>query len=245
MELKIIGSSSAGNCYLLENDHEALLLETGVRFSDVKKVIGFDVAKIFGCLITHSHLDHCKYTKEVLAAGINCYTSQGTIVETGINHHRLIPVKAGVKFCFCGFSILPFNVKHDTAEPLGFLIHHRECGTVLFMTDTYYVEYRFANLNHILVECNYSEEILNDNLENWRINSVVKNRVIQSHMELKTLLQMLSANNLSAVRSIVLLHLSDSNSNAEQFRRTVENHTSKSVYVADKGSVINLDITPF
>ena len=39
MKLKILGSSSEGNCYILENDKEALILEAGVSFGKVKKAL--------------------------------------------------------------------------------------------------------------------------------------------------------------------------------------------------------------
>lgn len=52
MQLKVIGSSSKGNCYILENDKEALILECGVPFMETKKAIDFNLHKISGCLIT-------------------------------------------------------------------------------------------------------------------------------------------------------------------------------------------------
>lgn len=40
MELKVLGSSSNGNCYILDNGKEALILEAGVRFQEVKRLWG-------------------------------------------------------------------------------------------------------------------------------------------------------------------------------------------------------------
>ena len=37
MELKVLGSSSAGNCYILDNGKEALILEAGIAFSESQK----------------------------------------------------------------------------------------------------------------------------------------------------------------------------------------------------------------
>ena len=56
MKLKIIGSSSSGNSYVLENDNEILIIEAGIKFSDVQKAIDFRVDKIRGVLISHEHL---------------------------------------------------------------------------------------------------------------------------------------------------------------------------------------------
>ena len=64
MVLKVLGSSSQGNCYILENRDEALIIEAGVRFIEVKKALGFDIRKVSGCLITHQHNDHAKATSD-------------------------------------------------------------------------------------------------------------------------------------------------------------------------------------
>lgn len=55
MLLKIIGSGSSGNGYILESENEALLLEVGVKVKDMKRSIGWNISKICGCLISHEH----------------------------------------------------------------------------------------------------------------------------------------------------------------------------------------------
>ena len=40
MELKILGSSSKGNGYVLEAKNEALIIEAGVKLLEAKKAIG-------------------------------------------------------------------------------------------------------------------------------------------------------------------------------------------------------------
>jgi len=56
MKLEVLGSSSLGNCYILSDDNEALLIECGVSFNEVKKALNFNVKKIVGCVVSHSHL---------------------------------------------------------------------------------------------------------------------------------------------------------------------------------------------
>ena len=38
MKLRVLGSGSSGNCYILENEAEALIIEAGVPFMEVKKI---------------------------------------------------------------------------------------------------------------------------------------------------------------------------------------------------------------
>jgi phosphoribosyl 1,2-cyclic phosphodiesterase len=245
MRLKVLGSSSKGNCYLLQGKGETLIIECGIRFEEVKEVLEFDLSSIVGCLVTHEHKDHCKYINKVIDAGIDVYLSKGTAEALKINSHRANMIKPVKTFNIGGYKVLPFDVKHDCKEPMGFLIHHKDMGNLLFATDTYYIEYKFENLNHILVECNYSIDILNKNVEDGRVHPVQKKRVLRSHFELENTKEFFKANDLKGVKNIVLLHLSDGNSNLEIFKTEIQNLTGKEVYVADKGLEVDLSLYPF
>lgn len=236
MNLQVINSNSAGNCYILENDNEALLIECGVRFDLIKKALRFNLRKVVGCLCTHEHGDHAKAILEVQKAGINVYASQGTHLACGtLCSHRSVIVKSQRQFKVGSFTVLPFDTRHDVAEPLGFLIHHSETGMVLFLTDSYYSNYKFPGLNNIIIEANYCQSILDQRLADGANPKFLRDRVITSHMSLATCKSMLRANDLSAVNNIVLIHLSDSNSHAERFQREVEEATGKMVHVATPG----------
>jgi phosphoribosyl 1,2-cyclic phosphodiesterase len=150
-----------------------------------------------------------------------------------------------IKHQIGNFTVIPFDVKHDAAEPLGFLIKHEETGLVLFATDTYFVPYNFPGLNNILIEANYRMDLLEANIKAGKIPAALRDRTLQSHMSLATCLEALQANDLSKVNNIVLIHLSDGNSNADEFRQEVHRATGKTVHVADKGMKIKLSITPF
>ena len=51
MYLKVLGSSSKGNCYLLDNGNEALMIECGIAIKNVQKAVDFDINRIAGCII--------------------------------------------------------------------------------------------------------------------------------------------------------------------------------------------------
>lgn len=245
MRLKILGSSSKGNCYLLESKEEILILECGISFKKIKQALNFDLSKVVGCLITHEHKDHCKSVNELMTSGVDVYLSNGTAEALDIKSHRSNTVKSAQSFKVGGYTILPFDVKHDCNEPLGFLVHHKEMGTMLFATDTYYVEYTFDDLNHILIECNYSLDVLNENVDSGKVHPAMKKRVMKSHFELENVKDFLKANDLKNVRSIVLLHLSDSNSNPTRFINEVAEVYDRSIWIADKGKEIDISLYPF
>ncbi len=141
------------------------------------------------------------------------------------------------------FDILGFDVHHDVNEPLGFLIRHPEMGTTLFLTDTIYCDYKFPGLTNVLIEANYSQNIIDDKL---RDQSFLRNRVLKSHMSVETAIKTLKANDLTKVNNIVLIHLSDRNSDSRLFKQIIEEHTLKTVTIATKGLIIeNFNDTPF
>lgn len=45
---------------------------------------------------------------------------------------------------------------------------------LLFITDSYFVRYKFKNINYLMIECNYSADILEENVINKVIHPVQK-----------------------------------------------------------------------
>lgn len=246
MKLKVIGSSSAGNAYILENDREALLIECGLNIQKIKQAIGYNPRKVVGCLVSHEHGDHCKSVKEVLGLSIPVYASYGThqAMQTE-GHHRARFLHEGVAETIGGFKVKAFNVKHDAAEPMGFLINHNETGVVLFLTDSYYSEYKFEGLNNIIIEANYCQTIIDRRLQEGTNPKFLRDRVITSHMSLATCKELLKANDLTNVNNIVLIHLSDGNSDSKRFKKEVGEVTGKPVYIAEPGLLIDFNKNPF
>jgi len=246
MQLTVLGSSSAGNCYLLENQNETLIIECGVHFSDVKKALDFNLRKIVGALVTHEHSDHEKYVTEIMRYGIDIFTTNGTALALGINHSiRWNAVELHKVFKVGSFRVLAFPINHDAAEPCGFLINHDETGNILFLTDTYFTDFKFSNLKHIIIEANYCQDIINARVVAGTTGEFVRNRVVGSHMSLQTAKRMLQANDLSGVMNVVLIHLSDTNSDAKRFKKEVTSVTGKPVHIAETGMKIHLSNNPF
>ncbi|ANU13488.1 Metallo-beta-lactamase superfamily domain protein in prophage [Planococcus halocryophilus Or1] len=231
IEIKTLATGSKGNCYYITDGYTPLLLEAGIKFRDIQRKLNFQTRDIKGCLITHEHKDHCMGVPDVLKAGITCYLSKGTKDELGIEHHRLKVVENKKQFQIGTWTILPFDVQHDVSEPFGFLLVNSAGDKLLFATDTYYIKYRFKDITHLMVECNYSQKILDENILSGRTPKVLRKRLMRSHFSLENVKEFLKANDLSKLQEIWLLHLSDSNSNEEQFRQEVAELTGKMIYI--------------
>lgn len=241
MVLKILGSSSKGNCYVLTNGKHCLVIESGIKFREVERAIDYKISTLDGVIVSHNHNDHSKYVKEFIENMQPVYCSHGTAVSLGINtYRRCIQMQSETLYKIgneetAEFSVMPFNVEHDAPEPFGFLIYHKDCGNVLFLTDTYYSQYTFADVENIIVECNHDKELLKASL----LNTKLQERIAHTHLSLATCKELLQANDLSKVRNIVLIHLSLLNSDSELFKTEIEKLTNKKVTIADKGVEID------
>ena len=232
MIIRPIASGSSGNAYYISDRKSSLLLDAGIPLARIQAGCGYCVSKLSGCLVTHAHSDHVKATKDLAKLGVNIYTSQGTIDMANLNGHRIHRVKALEQFEAGTFTILPFDVEHDVPEPLGFLVYSKETKEkLLYITDTYYIRYIFKGLTHILIEANYDPDVLLSNIRINYMDSGRAKRIITSHMSIDTTIQTLKSFDLSLVKQIYLLHLSNDNSNAELFKERVQAITGKEVYI--------------
>lgn len=252
MNLKVVSSGSIGNCYILENKTDALLIECGTSWKRTKQALNFDVSKVSGCLITHEHGDHCSQLNSVVKNGIDCFMSQGTFEaiqekskKVGCGNHRLNFIEKNKPFDVGPFKVIAFSVKHDAKDPLGFLIYHEDCGTVLYLTDTNMIHHKFNNLNNILIECNYSDKIMAEQIRKSTRPKFVYERTRNSHLSLEQCKMILVQNNLDEVNNIVLIHLSDGNSNEAEFQQEIESLTGKTTTIAKKELILNFNKNPF
>lgn len=240
MKLTIVGSGSKGNAYIVHDEHEALLIEAGCNFKAVKAALDFNIGKVAGCLITHEHLDHSKYAKEVLNAGVDVYCLKETAEARGLKGHRVQHILDGVTYSVGNFKVIAMPVRHDV-PCVCFLIHHAATGRFCFLTDTIYCEYTFPGMSNMIVEANYGEDIIDERND----PKFLRDRILQSHMSIETCDEFLQANDLSKVNNIVLIHLSDRNSHAVNFKNKIQARTGANVHIADIGVEIEFNKTPF
>ncbi len=224
MKFRCLGSGSSGNCYILENDSEVLIIEAGIPFIAVKKALDFNISKIVGVVVSHQHLDHAKYSAEYEKAGILVFQPYESDTERQIRTYGEFVIKS-------------FPLAHDV-PCCGFLIRHPETGKVLYASDTKYIKYRFRDLSYILIECNYSRDLIPE-------DAVNRSHVMTGHMELQTVLEFLRANNNPNLQSVILLHMSARNSDPEEFVAEAGKVVQCPVWAAEKGLEVYLDLMPF
>src|SRR5690606_6092668 len=172
----VINSNSAGNCYLFTDDKgNTLIVECGERFERIKRALDFNLSSVVGVCVTHEHGDHSKGVAAAVESGLDVYATAGTLRAFGFHSYRFNPMAIGIPYHIGPFDVIAFDTHHNTTEPCGFLIRHPEMGTTLFLTDTTYSDYVFPELTNILIEANYSEDIIDATLSDKKF---LRDRVI-------------------------------------------------------------------
>lgn len=231
MEITALASGSRGNCYRVTDGTTPLLLEAGIPIKAIKRGLGYKLSEIQAVLVSHSHMDHAKAAGDVLKAGIEVYMSQPTADALGVTGHRLRILEPRVQVQIGSWTMLPFETQHDCPGSMGFLLASGDYK-LAYITDSYYVRWRFNGLTHIMCECNYSADILAANVAAGVVPTALMDRLLQSHFSLEHVKEFLRANDLSRLEEIWLLHLSDANSDAERFKREIMELTGKPTYIA-------------
>lgn len=240
MHIEVLGSSSSGNCYIIHSEAGNLIIECGIPFRYTEKALSYDFSNVLGVLVTHEHGDHCGYIKDYIRH-FKVFATRGTFEKCGfLNHHNSNVVDYMKTYNIGDYRVLPFKTIHDAEQPCGYAIKLPTGDNMVFATDTSQLNVNFGNISYWLVECNYDIDILRSNVAKGVVNGILAQRIAKSHLSLRKCIDMFSVNNLSRTKIILLIHLSEKNSDRELFRREISRVTGKSVFIAQKGTLIEL-----
>ena len=213
--LKIIGSGSKGNGYVIECSEESIVIELGVSYKDLLK--NTDLTSVSAALVSHKHADHfSKSTAKHFSKLHIPVFSNNDVAEYAKDIAQVNVCEKGRQYNSGGFSFQPIPLNHSV-ENTGYIIKHEEIGKLVFVTDTSDFRYRIKDVNHWIIEANYDPSIVIDNKlspEGTRSN-------YSDHLSKQQCIDALKENLFEGTRSITLIHLSDDNSNAEDFKKDV------------------------
>lgn len=223
MRVDILSSGSKGNAYAVSDGYTPLLLDAGIPFSRLQERLRFEVGRKCGVLLSHEHGDHSMAIKRLMEYGVDVYSGALTFEALGLKGHRAHVVKKLQAFTIGTFRIMPFDVEHDAAEPLGFLLESTKTGErLLYFTDTAYLRYKIDRLEYIMGECNYSMPIARGNALDGEVDVEVVKRLPKTHMSLETFMRFLQSVDKSRLKEVYLLHMSDHNGNESEFSEAVK-----------------------
>lgn len=185
---------------------------------------------------TVSHQDHAKYIPNALKSQIPIYSNK----EVADKYQGVKVLKPKVQCKIGGFVVMALPVQHN-CENYSYLIQHEDFGTLAFCTDAVSFPYKIKGINHLLIEANNSEDLMIDNL--------CRNEQIRSHgefhMEINKTIEAIKRNINPELRTLMLIHLSDGQSNEKMFQQTIFDEFGIKPIIADKGVELELNKEDF
>ncbi len=170
--------------------------------------------------------DHSKSVADIKKMGIPVW--QPYIEYAGYTSQRIYHKVFGK------FSVKCFPLPHNGTDNFGFLI---ECDgqKILYMTDFEYCPYVFAKqkINHILIECNYQQELVDRDLPNYE-------HKIRGHCSLDTCKEFIKVNATDSLQTVILCHLGQETTEPGECVAEMQSVAKCKIYVAEKGMNIEL-----
>lgn len=240
MKLIVVNSSSSGNSYALDAGGEILLLEAGCKMAEVKKHIDYRLQDVVGCVVSHAHGDHARYAVEYAKFGVKVYCNRDVEKKKSFPYGMCQTMESGSTYFIGKFGVVPFNLHHDVPS-FGYFIHHKDMGTFIFVTDTFKIDFGVKDVDHWLIEANYSDPILKENVWNGTVSKPQADRIMISHMSLQYTVKHLRECCAEKSKTITLCHLSERNSDPELFQKTVAGAFGVPTFIARKGLVVELN----
>ena len=184
--------------------------------------------------------DHAKYAGEYARFGVHIYCNQDVADMKKFPYGTCTVLRDSVTKKIGSFSVVPFDNHHDVPI-FGYLINHKDMGSMLFSTDSYKIGITIKGVNHFLIEANYSDDLLKKSVWDGKITKAQSDRIMLSHMSLDYCIQYLRDCEAEKAKTITLCHLSTRHSDPDVFSRTVCGAFGVPTYVALKGTVIELN----
>ena len=226
MNIQVLGSGSKGNAIFAEHEDFALLIDIGFslsRLTAMLKQAGFHIHNLNAVLISHEHSDHvCGLRQLMKKSTVPVYMNGGTR-DALSEHIRPEGVKGfeyNEPFRIGPFTVTPFEVLHDAAEPSGFRIEAGG-GKAAVATDLGYattlVKEHLKGCNVLFLESNHDEGMLMQGPYSWYLKQRIMGK--RGHLSNAHAARVIEEVYSSELRRVVLMHLSDKNNTPELARK--------------------------
>lgn len=218
MKIDILASGSAGNCIAITYKEKTILIDIGIAKTKVEKalasagILPFNVEAIF---ITHAHGDHVKGLPFAKKFEIPVYATAGewkSIKSVDLIDRNV--AEDGIILLEGNFEVTPFDVHHDSIEPVGYTVEHIDgpekvsiCLDTGQVTDAMIKAMSFSD--HYIIEANHEPDLL----YNSSYPNSIKARIIShiGHLSNEQTAAALSALIQGQGEKVYLVHLSNSN----------------------------------
>lgn len=229
MKICSLASGSKGNCLYLETGDTRVLIDAGLSLRETlvrMESVGIDAGGVHAVLVTHEHIDHIrsagsfarKFGIPVIASHLVSRKSEKNFKKT-----KVIEFESGTYFTFRDTSIDPFQITHDSCDPVGFLLESGEgrCGSA---TDlgivTRLVTDKLRGCRALNLESNHDVDMLMNGPYPWELKQRIRSR--HGHISNEESLALLHDLAHEGLEALVMAHLSEVNNHPDHVLRTSE-----------------------
>lgn len=234
--IEVLVTGSKGNCYLLTSGETRILLDCGLAYKKTLKLLDYKLPT--AVLVTHEHKDHAQAAEDFIKHGVDVYMTTGTAMALGLETNHRLHLIDDKEFSPDGrFDFWSFEVQHDAAEPVNFLIHSKVDSIfysadkeerILYLTDLGKVpRFNCLDATKILLETNFSEQ----DLTNSSIDERQKRRIAENHLSVEKAINFLESTDLSAVKEIYLIHISARHGDGKEFKNLIQKVVGNNIKV--------------
>ena len=217
IRVSVLASGSKGNSMLIDGPEGALLVDAGLSAKELVRrmeFVGADPQRLRAIIVTHDHSDHLRGVR-VLAKRLELpvFGTGATLAAADLPSVEIKnTVTPGSPFDVAGFSVVPFSLPHDAADPVGYVVQGfgarigmaTDLGSVNSL-----VRERLAGCDMLLLEFNYDERMLRDGPYPWFLKQRIQGRF--GHLSNSHSARLLGELHHPDLQHVFLGHLSETN----------------------------------
>jgi phosphoribosyl 1,2-cyclic phosphodiesterase len=229
MTLYVLGSGSRGNCFAVESEGVAVLVDAGFSAREVERraeAAGLAMDRVGGIVLTHEHGDHaCGAARLARRLAAPVLTASRTWSRLAYRmagaEHR--PLGLAARAEIGPFTLHACPTSHDAVDPLAVSIRGSDgCGVGVAYDlgrPTAAVRYLLRHLTALVLEANHDEI----QLRTSSYPPVVQRRIAGSagHLSNRAAGELLAELNHPGLSVVVLAHLSQQCNTEEEARATI------------------------
>ena len=240
IKFQILGSSSSGNCSLIQTESSNILIDAGFSGKRIVEMLaerGIVPEDLHAIFITHEHSDHVqglrglsKYGNIKIFANFPTADIVSEKLGKNLNWSRF---ETGDDIHFREFVVQSFSIPHDAKDPIGytFAIRGQEnLSKIAWLTDLGYVpkhviEY-LADAKIVVMESNYDHYLLEiDTKRPYIVKERIRSRF--GHLPNDAVINFLLNNFSTHWENIIFAHLSADCNSKESIMSKVNEASSR------------------
>jgi phosphoribosyl 1,2-cyclic phosphodiesterase len=213
-----LNSGSNGNCYYLESQESAVIVDTGLSCRETEKRMsrmGKSLKRVKAIFISHEHGDHIHGLPAISKKfRIPVYVSPATLAESrmGIDRSLVRGIPSHEPITVGDIQVTSFKKFHDACDPHSFIVSRNNVRVGVFTDLGHACEntiHYFSQCHAAFLESNYDEDLLEQGRYPFHLKERIKSD--KGHLSNKQALDLFVQHRAPYLSHLFLSHLSEDN----------------------------------